>query len=110
MPYVDNGRARSMNEADDEPRPIAFTAAEVGALAHLYRGEPYRSTVWRTRLDATTNWAVATQELLLDLHHPGRRLRWQASDPSRPRPVVRSAAGCLTLHARRPDPSGPMRG
>jgi uncharacterized membrane protein len=36
-----------------------FTAAEIGALAHLYRGEVYRSTVWRTRLDNTTNWAVA---------------------------------------------------
>lgn len=36
-----------------------FTPAEVGALAHLYRGEVYRSTVWRTRLDNTTNWAVA---------------------------------------------------
>ena len=29
-------------------------------LAHLYRGEMYRSKVWRTRLDATTNWAVLT--------------------------------------------------
>lgn len=37
----------------------SFTAAEIGALAHLYRGEVYRSTVWRTRLDNTTNWAVA---------------------------------------------------
>lgn len=36
-----------------------FTAAEIGAFAHLYRGEVYRSTIWRTRLDNTTNWAVA---------------------------------------------------
>ena len=36
-----------------------FNAAEIGALAHLYRGEVYRSTVWRSRLDNTTNWAVA---------------------------------------------------
>src|SRR5208337_876783 len=36
-----------------------FTPAEIGAIAHLYRGEVYRSTVWRTRLDNTTNWAVA---------------------------------------------------
>jgi len=35
-----------------------FNAAEIGALAHLYRGEVYRSTIWRTRLDNTTNWAV----------------------------------------------------
>ena len=37
-----------------------FTAAEIGALAHLYRGEVYRSTIWRTRLDSTTNWSVVT--------------------------------------------------
>ena len=30
---------------------LEFSAAEIGALAHLYRGEVYRSTVWRTRLD-----------------------------------------------------------
>jgi len=40
--------------------PHECDAATIGALAHLYRGEIYRSTVWRTRLDATTNWAVVT--------------------------------------------------
>jgi len=30
------------------------------AMAHLYRGEVGRSNVWRSRLDATTNWAVIT--------------------------------------------------
>jgi uncharacterized membrane protein len=30
------------------------------AIAHFYRGEIQRSNVWRTRLDATTNWAVIT--------------------------------------------------
>ncbi len=30
------------------------------AMAHFYRGEMYRSNVWRQRLDNTTNWAVAT--------------------------------------------------
>ncbi|MBA3632414.1 MAG: DUF2270 domain-containing protein [Acidobacteria bacterium] len=30
------------------------------ALVHFYRGEVQRSNVWRTRLDATTNWAVIT--------------------------------------------------
>src|SRR5262252_1049329 len=33
----------------------------------LYRGEVYRSTVWRTRLDASTNWAVVTTGLALSL-------------------------------------------
>lgn len=45
----------------------SFDAAEIGALAHLYRGEVYRSTIWRTRLDATTNWAVVTLGLSLSI-------------------------------------------
>jgi uncharacterized membrane protein len=44
-----------------------FDAANITALSHLYRGELYRSTVWRTRLDATTNWAVVTTGLALSL-------------------------------------------
>ncbi len=28
------------------------------AMAHLYRGEMQRMTVWRSRLDATSNWAI----------------------------------------------------
>ena len=28
------------------------------AMAHLYRGEMQRMTVWRSRLDATNNWAI----------------------------------------------------
>jgi len=28
------------------------------AITHFYRGEMYRSNVWRLRLDTTTNWAV----------------------------------------------------
>ena len=43
--------------AEQEP---AFSGAEIGAIAHLYRAEVYRSTMWRTRLDNTTNWAVVT--------------------------------------------------
>lgn len=44
-----------------------FTAAEIGALAHLYRAEVYRSTIWRTRLDTTTNWAVVTLGVALSI-------------------------------------------
>lgn len=47
--------------------PPEFTSADIAALAHLYRGELYRSTVWRTRLDTTTNWAVVTTGLALSL-------------------------------------------
>jgi len=42
-------------------------AATIGALAHLYRGEIYRSTIWRTRLDNTTNWAVVTLGIALSI-------------------------------------------
>lgn len=57
-----------MEESITQPRPDeALSAAELGALAHLYRGEVYRSTVWRTRLDTTTNWAVVTLGVALSL-------------------------------------------
>ncbi|MBN9886509.1 DUF2270 domain-containing protein [Salipiger abyssi] len=39
----------------------------MGAIAHLYRGEVYRSTIWRTRLDTTTNWAVVTLGVALSI-------------------------------------------
>lgn len=42
-------------------------AAEIGAIAHLYRGEVYRSTIWRTRLDTTTNWSVVTLGVALSI-------------------------------------------
>jgi len=52
-------------------RPEAARVAEVAgeplthseyvtALAHLYRGELYRATNWRLRLDRTSDWAVLT--------------------------------------------------
>jgi len=46
-----------------------FGPAEVGALAHLYRGEVYRSTAWRSRLDNTTNWSVVTIGVALSLSY-----------------------------------------
>jgi uncharacterized membrane protein len=49
------------------PRSHPYDSAEIGALAHLYRGEVYRSTIWRTRLDHTTNWAVVTTGVALSL-------------------------------------------
>jgi len=60
-----------MNASDPREPALAaaskpeFSAAEIGALAHLYRGEVYRSTVWRTRLDSSTNWAVVTTGIAL---------------------------------------------
>ena len=45
-------------DPDGDPPSGISGNKEVGAIAHLYRAEVYRSTVWRQRLDQTTNWAV----------------------------------------------------
>lgn len=55
---------------DDQTRTetaLNFGAAEVGALAHLYRGEMYQSKIWRNRLDTTGNWAVVVTGIALSL-------------------------------------------
>ena len=54
-----------------QPVATSFTSAELTAIAHLYRGEVYRSTIWRTRLDQTTNWAVVTTGLAMSLTFSG---------------------------------------
>ncbi len=52
-------------ETGDQRKELS--AAEIGAISHLYRGEVYRSTLWRTRLDTTTNWAVVTLGIALSI-------------------------------------------
>lgn len=37
----------------------------ITVMVHFYRGEIHRSTAWRQRLDATTNWAVLTTAAML---------------------------------------------
>lgn len=59
----------------DENDPYAWTfrgyqldpAHFTTAMVHFYRGEMSRANVWRTRLDATTNWAVVTVGIGLSL-------------------------------------------
>jgi uncharacterized membrane protein len=57
---------RPTAESAGEPAPPVggrrpMTDAEFNTtMAHFYRGEVSRSNTWRTRLDATTNWAVVT--------------------------------------------------
>ncbi len=73
-----------------------FDPGQMGILAHLYRGEVYRSTVWRTRLDNTTNWAVVTTGIALSATFSSR----EAS----PLPMVLVGllvTGFLLLEARR---------
>ncbi len=59
--------AEEVRARSDKPKnipallPQTLAPAEFNtALVHFYRGEVQRSNVWRTRLDATTNWAVIT--------------------------------------------------
>ena len=54
-------------DSDADPIEPIVGNAEVGALAHLYRAEVYRSTVWRQRLDMTTNWAVVSTGIALSV-------------------------------------------
>jgi uncharacterized membrane protein len=61
-----------MNTTSKPTSEPIFNASELGALAHLYRGEMYRSKVWRTRLDTTTNWAVATTGIALSVAFSNR--------------------------------------
>ncbi|WP_300375719.1 DUF2270 domain-containing protein [Henriciella sp.] len=51
---------------DSDFDPVAGSK-EVGALAHLYRAEVYRSTIWRQRLDMTTNWTVVSTGIALSV-------------------------------------------
>jgi uncharacterized membrane protein len=62
---IDGGDLISSTENPEQKN--SFSTAELGMLAHLYRGEMYRSKIWRTRLDATTNWAVATTGIALSV-------------------------------------------
>lgn len=85
-----------MTEKRHAARAEEFSAAEIGALAHLYRGEIYRSTVWRTRLDTTTNWSVVTLGVALSITY--------SSPEASPLPLVLVGVLILlflTLEARR---------
>jgi uncharacterized membrane protein len=54
-----------LSPVDTQKELPDLNAAELGAVAHLYRGEIYRSTIWRTRLDNTTNWSIVTMGIAL---------------------------------------------
>jgi uncharacterized membrane protein len=58
------------------------------ALAHLYRGEIHRMTLWRERLDRTTNWAVIVLAGVLT---------WAFSAPSNPHYVLVAGGVVLAL-------------
>jgi uncharacterized membrane protein len=56
---IRGGAAEMTQPTESEPRQ-GFDNAQIGAIAHMFRAEVYRSTVWRMRFDTTTNWAVVT--------------------------------------------------
>ena len=56
-----------MEPQDAPPAALTLGPAEMGALAHLYRGEMYQSKIWRMRLDTTTNWAVVITGIALSV-------------------------------------------
>lgn len=76
-----------MMDPDSDPVEPIVGPAEIGALAHLYRAEVYRSTTWRQRLDMTTNWAVVSTGIALSVSF--------ASESSSPLPIV--LVGMLTV-------------
>jgi len=85
-----------MDDVKERVQQTTFDGAAITALSHLYRGELYRSTVWRTRLDATTNWAVLTTGIALSLTF--------SSASASPLPLVLVGllvAVFLTIEARR---------
>jgi uncharacterized membrane protein len=61
-----------MPSGDVKDAARSFSNADIGALAHLYRAEVYRSTIWRTRLDNTTNWSVVTLGIALSITFSSR--------------------------------------
>lgn len=64
---MEDSGAKTAEEDRQAPSVRRFNAAEMGAIAHLYRGEVYRSTLWRQRLDTTTNWSVVTLGIALSI-------------------------------------------
>lgn len=52
---------------DFDPEEMISEGKEIGALAHLYRAEVFRSTVWRQRLDQSTNWAIVSTGIALSI-------------------------------------------
>lgn len=59
--------AEEVRKRNQQPKTTPLTIAQKllpaefnTAMVHFYRGEIQRSNVWRSRLDATTNWAVIT--------------------------------------------------
>ena len=79
---------------DGPPDPTigrGFFGEDIGpgsAMAHLYRGEIHRMTLWRERLDRTTNWAVIVMAAVLT---------WAFSSSTNPHYVLLVGVGVLGI-------------
>lgn len=60
-------RQRRKEKKEEIVEEWAIPEEDLGSIHHFYRGELDRANVWRTRLDATTNWAVVTTGVLISV-------------------------------------------
>jgi uncharacterized membrane protein len=69
LDFASNSACRASSPPEEVTRPMPGTAEkptpqrrDAGAfhtaMAHFYRAEIHRMTLWRTRLDTTSNWAI----------------------------------------------------
>ena len=68
---VQAGPAKDEGQRGFEDYPL-MRQEYINVMVHFYRGEIHRSTVWRQRLDATTNWAVLTTAAMLSFSFADR--------------------------------------
>ncbi len=64
-PKPKRGFQEAKHKAPDFDESPLTRSEYITALAHFYRAEMYRSMVWRTRLDTTTNWAIISTLAIL---------------------------------------------
>ncbi|SER44406.1 DUF2270 domain-containing protein [Natrinema salaciae] len=69
--------AKDIDPGDAEHREVGKGLLEddmspSSSMAHLYRGEIHRMTLWRERLDRTSNWAVIVMSGILTWGFSGR--------------------------------------
>ena len=89
-----------MSRQDDDFDPTGETERTIGrglydeemgpgsAMAHLYRGEVYRTRFWRERLDRTTHWAIIVIAAILT---------WAFSSRARPHYIILLAIAILSV-------------
>ena len=75
---ADSGAPGGRNAGQFEDYPLS-RQEYINVMVHFYRAEVARSTSWRQRLDATTNWAVLTTAAMLS---------FTASSPDHPHIIL----------------------